>query len=599
MNTVLKPDVDVKLTVADVRTGEYTVNWLRPIGTTGMPWSGGQLYLERNPKYHPIVARGQGEPGLFWEIQYLPQVQAALRRPLRAILSLPYRVEPTEPPEWASDEDYAAAERHWELGRRVFDRLSRDRQAFTKMLREFFSVTVIGGSYLGELVCDEVVYDYEGPAFRYWVPRHPELRAPWTIQHWLTQAERPIGVVLNSAAARDFTGGGGPSYAVIPWRKLIHVAAEFTGSNLEGVSWLRPVVNLVKMLQQAYQTLGLANEINGIGELWFTLPEGMSAADPVAQAFQQHIRLRKSGQSTGGVAPHGTSIQTISPQQTMPNMEPTITALTKDILLGMDSIDTTIATDGTGSYAAKVEGGEEFRDGLDYIAQEYAAFPIEQILRKAIEINYPEDMVAGRVYCPTVQWGVVEERDNDTYINTLVVAYQGGLLTEQDMAVARPMIRELLDLPEPRSEGEAGADATGESDDLRTGRFQDTASVAKIFGVRASTINGWRRRGKIEGRKIAGRWRIDVGSVRALISGVDPVADAAEASDAPTGMTPIEQVQQARLALDLLSDPSLGPWAREVLGAPEMTPDELAQARAAVAAKYAAASAASKPPAKP
>jgi len=520
METVLTPDVDVKLTVADINTGEYTVNWLKPIGTTGMPWSGGQLFLERNPKYYPIAARGQGAPGVFWDLQYLPQVQTALRRPLRAILSLPYRIEPAEPPDWASDEDYAAAERHWGLCQRVFHSLTSDRMAFTKMLREIFTTAAVGGSYLGELVCDERVYDFEGPEYRYWIPRHPELRAPWTVRHWLTQGERPVGVVLDSARARDYSGGGGPSCAVIPWRKLIHVANEYTGSNLEGVSWLRPVANLIKMIQQAYITLGLANEINGIGELWFTLPEGMNAADPVAERLMQHIRLRKSGQSSGGVAPYGTAIQAISPQATMPNMEPSLTALEKGILMGMDSIDTTIATDGVGSYAAKVEGGAEQRDGLDYIAQEFAAFPVEQILRKAIEINYPGDVAAGRVFCPTVQWGVVEERDNDTYINTLVAAYQGGLLTEADIAKARPVIRELLDLPEPNSEGEegAGADAVGDDDDLRSGQFQDTGSVARIFGVRASTINNWRARGLVDGRKIGGRWRIDVASVRRLLT---------------------------------------------------------------------------------
>jgi len=519
MHRQIVPGVDATFTVADLLTGEYEVNWLAPLGRTGMPWSGGRLFLERNPKYHPVTARGQRQPGLYWELQYLPQVQTALRRPMRALTALPYRIEPYEMPEWSSDEDYAAAERQWALGQRVWLAITADRQRFSRCIREIFMTAAIGGCYLGEIVCDERVLDIEGVPMRYWIPRLPEMRSPWTISYWLTQDERPVGVVLDASSSRDYSGGGGSSQVVIPWRKLIHVASEQTGSNLEGVSWMRPVIQLIQLMQQSWVTLGVANEVAGIGEPWLILPEGMSAADPVAEMWRTHIQRRRTTQAGGGVLPAGSTIEVVSPQASMPNMDSTMAMLNRDILMGMDSIDTTIATDGVGSYAAKVEGGAEQRDGLDYVAQEYAAFPLEQLLQRAIEINFPGDVAAGRVFGPRVQWGVIEERNNEDYVNAIVVAYQGGILTEQDMAAARPVIRELLDLPSPDSEAEGGqADAAGPEDDLRSGQFIGTPEAAAMFGVKPSTINGWRRRGLIRAQKIGGRWRVDTASVRALIA---------------------------------------------------------------------------------
>lgn len=534
------------LTVSDVQSGLYRVDWLKPIGQVGYPWASGMLYLEHRPDLYPIQARGLGMPGKLRALSQNPYVKAAIRRPVRAIASTPLRLERPELPEWATTEDYAAAERQWQLCQRAWDRLTKRKKGLAKFTREVIGAAV-DGFYLGEKVYDEQTYDFEGFAATYLVPRLPELRASWTVRYWLTQREQPIGVVLENNRSTDYGGGGGSSWIVIPWKKLVHVAAEMTGSNLEGEAWIRPVVNHIEILNTSHTLEALAAEVNGVGEMHVTLPDKHTDAKATAE-IHGHLQRRKAGQAAGMVLPFGTQVTLTSPMSAMPDFGPMQSRLIQAIAIALDESDQLIALQQTGSYAARADASAEHRDGYDYLLQEYVAAPLEDVLETTIEINFPGDVAAGRVFVPTVGWGVVEERDIGDYIGTLGIALQTGILSAEDMARAKPTLLELLDLPQSDDVGESGIsqDAVGADDDPWSGEFVTTAVVAQKFGVRPSTIVAWAKAEPplINARKIGSRWSIDLNSVRNLlrnapVAGVaQPVPQPQPEAEAPAQETP-------------------------------------------------------------
>lgn len=511
------------ITIHSVDDLTGAISWSAPISQPGLPWQGGRLALETRTDLQPEEARGWGAPGKYWAVQYLPEVQASINRPLRALAALPWRLEDAEPPDWATPMDLLCWRRQQALCARVWHRITRDRKRLTRFIREVVLTPAIEGFYLGEVVCDEAVLDFEGFDARYWMPRLPQFRAPWTVRYWLTCHEEPQGVILDASGATDYSGPTGNPWAVIPWRKLVHIAAEQIGSNLEGVSWLRPVYNLIRILQQAWSTEALAVEVNGIGEMHIELPEGMATDSRDAAALRAHISGRKSGQAPGLITPAGTKVNILSPQTTVPDFTPLRQGLTQSIMLGLSSADQLIAVQGTGAFAAREEATADQRDSYDYLAQEYVAAALEQVMDRAIAANYPGDYVAGRVFAPRVAWGNVETRDPGEYIANVAIAVQAGLI---DPAAAAPVIAELLDLPTANAQSEGGTvDAAGPTDDPGTGTFIGTAEAAARFGVRSSTIVSWAKRGAVLAKKFGGRWRVEVGSVEAMIEGA-PVAGA-------------------------------------------------------------------------
>lgn len=518
----------LKINGIDPLTG--AIDWTAPISQPGLPWQGGRSALETRPDLQPEEARGWGAPGKYWASQYLPEVQSSIQRPLRALAALPWRIEEPELPDWASRRMMAAKARQWALCQRVWWwATQRDRRAFTRLLREVIITAAVEGFYLGEVVCDERRLDFEGFDARYWVPRLPQYRAPWTVRYWLQCHEEPVGVILDASNATDYAGSVGPAWAVLPWRKIVHVAAEQVGTNLEGVSWLRPVYNLIRMMQQTWSVEALGQEVNGVGEMVIKLPEGVATDSRDAATYRQHIQKRKAAQAGGLVVTHGTEVDILSPQNTVPDLSPMRSGLAQSIMLGLNSADQLIAVNGTGAYSAREEATADARDSYDYLAQEYPAAALEQLFDRSIAANYPGDYAEGLVFAPRVMWGNVETRDVGDYIATVALAVGAGLA---DPAAAKRVVTEMLDLPLSDAVSDSG-DAVGPGDDAGSGVFQGTAEVAQRFGVRPSTIVRWAKKGLIRAHPVGGRYRVDVDSVEDLVrrlragEDVEPAAEPA------------------------------------------------------------------------
>ena len=534
MRQTLRPGEHFTHTAKDAYSGAVNIDWCQPIGQPGYPWASGTLYLEHVSDLEPLEARGYGGPGKYHKAQFLPQVRQALMAPVKEIASTPLRIERPDLAEWMGSREEIVAERHWQLCQRVWYSVTRRRKDLAKFIRETILGAAVDGFYLGEIICDEQVHTFEGLPMRYWIPRLPERRAAWTVRYWLTQRERPVGVILDASQAHDYGGSSGPSWSIVPWRKLIHVAADQQGSNLEGVSWLRPLYNIIKKLQEAYQLEALATEVNGVGELHFILPP--NADGTVKDAAELHLKRRKAGQAAGGVWPEGTQVLTISPQTTLPDFGPMKTGLSQDIQLGLDSTDAQMGQEQVGSYAARKEAGKDRMSGYDYITQQYVSNPLEDLMERAICINYPGDVAQGLCFTPSVAYGAVDERDNDVWMDSAAIATAlPGVLTDADRRGLRQVIVEdILRLPQ--------------ADDINEG-----GSTTEVDP---------------QGREVAPDPEAG--------GGVDEsTKDAAEA------------IRDARLA-GLLTTVEAVRWARDAVGMPPMTPEEEALIRAQLKASSAA-----------
>lgn len=410
--------------------------WDRYIGRPGMPWASGTLFLEKHPDLKPPQARGIGSnPGVFWELRNIPQVRSSLGRPIRTLSEVPFRLEKATLPEHATPTDQEILERQHRYCSQVFWEWCES-GALSRFIREVLWTAPICGFYWGEIVAHKGTFE----GLDTWIPDVPEWRAPWTVRYWITQREQLEGVLADFSASWDFEGGPSPSTVPIPRSKFIHVASEQIGSNFEGDSWLRPAYNQLLQLKQAYQILGLAVEVYGIGELWFKVGEQGLDKDSETE-LTDYLENRKASLVPGGILPPGVEPHYGSPAQTMPDLAPVFATLERAVAMVLDSEDRIMALTEAGSYAARKTASEDARKAYSSIVGQYVVRPLRELLRRFIAVNWPEDAAQGKVYLPRIKFGQVSERDPSEYVKQIVMAIQSGALDRPDTG---PVIRELL-----------------------------------------------------------------------------------------------------------------------------------------------------------
>ena len=419
------------------------VDFSRLQGIDGTPQVNGWITLEKHPDLQPFRARGIGsDPGIFYRLSTdCPQVTAALDGPTNAVVSAPYRVEAPELPPWADDEDLAASARQLEYCQRVFWRWGRNN--FRRYLREVFRTAPISGFYVGEIVADLV--DIDGTEFL--MPHLPAYRAPWTVRKWINQGETLRGIQFNFTGTDSFGGFGadGQSRVVIPIEKLMHIASGQVGANWEGVSWLRPVWQHIKMLQSLLQTWALSTEINGVGTMIVTTSESAPIAVDASDLIEEHLGNYAAEDVPTINLPPGMDIKHISPQQQIPDMTAHVIVLERMISMALKNSHSLIALQKTGSFAARADASSEARDGWKFIADEFISNPIEtQIFERFIRINFPEDVAAGRIFVPQLNVAEVAARDPKEAIDTIAAAAAAGLLDHPEFG---DVIRGIVGLP--------------------------------------------------------------------------------------------------------------------------------------------------------
>lgn len=511
----IRPHVTEELT-----GGAYRVQWSEAYATPGTPQVRGELTLEHNPDLYPLKARGYAyDVGEYWRLQYHPALFSNLARPRRTLCATPFRVERPELPEWADHRDADAADRAYDLCRRMlFEAQSRPWE-FTKAIREASLSQQVSGFYLGEAVASRRWMKLEGEACarEYLFFGLPQFRAPWTVEAWITQREVLVGVILCDAQVSEYDGTQGYRRVVIPAAKLVHCASEEVGFNPEGVSAIRPVFNAVNRLLDLDDAERLNVELYATGELFFEDALG-KCSEPDKAKLANYIATRRASHGGGAVLPQGVRATYSSPSSSMPDLQPIRDAEHRSIDRATESEHRGIAEAGSGgAYAARSEAADDARDGLDYLAQEWIAGFLQRWFALAIRVNFPHDVAAGRIYLPSVKWGVVEERDVNKWLATVVQAWESGLLSHPTLG---PVLADQLDVPFPGDTTNAPAEAPGTPGDAATsGQMLDPAEVMQRWSLSRGTVLRLLKTKQLRGGKLGSRWRVDANSVEEYLRG--------------------------------------------------------------------------------
>ena len=452
-----------RLTRADVLDGRYTVDFAEPTrGRPGLPWRNGKLYLEHHPDLVPVKARGLGsDPGEFWRLRSMPQGQEALADLTSAIVREPHRLEAAPLPEWFESNAMAVAAHKWQTAacNQLWDRWcgSGNPYGFERWAADVLLFAKTSGFYLGEIT---------GKRRRFWLPIElgqvrqfrgvellaldlPDLRAPWTVEYWLTQCERPVGVVQRLYQSQDYDGFT-VGEVVLPWDKLIHIPHRPAGpTDLEGQSFYRGAYAPLLTIQDLWQVQALTVEVNGFGT-WIVRrsdPNAVPLDDKSVNRLTTHLKNYKSEHVPYMLIPHGYEVELLSPQQAVPDFSAQVDMYERAAERALNQGHKGIATRGTGAYSARSDASRDAREGYDFDDRTLICRPIEQLLRRFIEINFPHDVSMGWCFVPSCVSGSIETRDREERARTLATYATAGLL-DRDAEIKR-WVRDQESLPAP------------------------------------------------------------------------------------------------------------------------------------------------------
>lgn len=445
----------LRLSIDDLYEGRYKGYLKRlleaEVGQPGIPQSGGQVRLERNPNYAPIRARGlRHNPGAYASLATDPQIARALRRPIDAVTRAGLRIERAPMPEWLKGNEDAERARdlqHELCARHLYEwrRPGRRDGGLDQFLFELQWTVPRWGFGWWELVGDVRVIDAgiysdrttrTGTVERTRVssyPRRvawltiPRWRAPWTVARWFTRSEELLGLEADFAAASDYWGGSGPSNVVFPAEKFLHVAYQRLGSNWEGRSVLRDIGEHLKQVRAMLTAEGLGVEIAALGETWIIEPpDGLSEAD--SARLDAHLDNRTSSAGKGCRVPYGTDIKVISPAQEIPNLTEHENRYRRLIGEALASDDLMVAAAQAGSYAARSDASEEARQSYESWFRAFVGQPLEDIFARVCEWNDPDGWAKGYRFSPTVEPGALAERGARGEMEAVEIAVRAGIV---------------------------------------------------------------------------------------------------------------------------------------------------------------------------
>lgn len=412
-------------------------------GQPGLPWRRGNLYIEHDPELQPLLARGLGsDVGEFWRLSKMPQVKAALDDFVAACVGAVWRLERVDLPEWArSDpEQVAAWERHSALAERIWWHWQHlGQRGLRALVSEKAEFSFICGFSLHEICLEKRVMDLgNGPRLYLFPEEIPELRAPWSVQYWLTQRERMVAVVQTLSYVSDYDGNYGPYQVVIPWDKLDHYTILQAGpTDMEGQSALRSARRSLQSLQQAYQLQSLAIEVNGVGTAVIKKIDGQ--APPLTDAQRAEIATfldsYKAEHMPWFMAPDGYELDILSPQATVPDLSPQILTYERAASLALNQSHKLIGLHGHGSFAARSSAADTAAEAYTLPVSRLAD-NLSSLLAKIIKINFPADET---LWTPDVLWHSVDAEILKTYTDS-------GYLTPGP--ADQTAIREDLGMPE-------------------------------------------------------------------------------------------------------------------------------------------------------
>lgn len=401
------------------------VVWDQTLGESGLPWSLGQLRLEHRPDLYPVFARGRrGVPGEYQKkARANPWIQNRLRGIIYPVASAPWKISR---PDDCPDDQWGFQEACWA----AWTERGAD-YALADWLQEAVWMALVAGFGWAEIIWPEGAT----------VPPLPALRDPSSVDEWIMQADRWIGVV-QSVNATDSYGNIGPVRVVIPAAKLLHWANEPVGaSDMEGRSLLRPAYAALQLCEDLLSLQGLSACLNAAGTWIVEASETAPRLDPDQRAaLENHFQAYQAQHVPYIILPPGWTATLASPDSAVVDVTAQLRLAEQAAMTAMSGAHDLVAAYGQGSRAARETASADARDLLDVYAGQMARL-LERLLRRLLSIRFP----AAVPVPASVHYADVETRSNGEAMSALATylrAVRPVLWPD-----ARKMYDEALSLP--------------------------------------------------------------------------------------------------------------------------------------------------------
>lgn len=393
-------DVDAE----EMDDGTWTVS-----GKEGLPWSRGQLRLEHNPDLQPVRARGLStDPGALWKMRAMPQVAAALDDLIGTVATAPWRIMKPSLLPWheGSPDAERALLRQWMLARRLWWSWTKasPEYDFLRWITDMLTYSAISGFYIGEAGGELETVDLgEGPQELVML-RLPELRAPWTVYQWVLQGDEPVGIVQRLPWNIDMQS----TTLALPWRRIVHFTMHDAGrTDFEGYSIVRPAYQALRALQDGYQLQALAVSVNALGT-W--IGEAVDLMNPPDENDLEKIATHFSNSLAEHVpyllAPK-LKLRLETASDSVPDLTPQLGIYERLAMLSLGQSHKLIGLHQHGSFAARASAADDARESYVYPAERLKT-TIRRYFRKAIEAALPDEVAAGYLYTPEIEFQAPE-----------------------------------------------------------------------------------------------------------------------------------------------------------------------------------------------
>lgn len=373
------------------------VNWHEDRGRPGLPWERGTLRLEHHPDLHPVRARGRGsDVGALWKLRSMPQVADTIEPIIGTAKAAPWRLEPNEA---VKDGNPVAVRQHeWCLRSWKAWTKSGAEYGWHRWLEDVLRFSLVCGFYAGEISLDKMRD----------LLNIPDLRAPWTVDEWILQNEKPIGLVQQFFDQANTFGGQNKTQVVIPWEKIIHVPFRPAGpSDLEGYSLIRPAYTPLNMLLDTYKIQGLSIAINGMGTWKVKQDPARPFTGDEKDDLVDHFGNFEAGHVPWVILPPGGDAELVTAQTSVVDLSQAVIVLERAAAMALGSSHKLIALHQHGSFAARSSASDEQQSTFGTYGQ-LLSTAAQCLFAKGLRARFG---MGAPIYAPKVLHSEIKVRD--------------------------------------------------------------------------------------------------------------------------------------------------------------------------------------------
>ena len=403
-----------------------TLYQMSEVGVPGTLITDGQIQMETNPRYEPIVVRGYiGDPGLYERygrsepsiIDAMTAVQEVLIAGDRKVLT-PSVMRPELESKIREFVDWCNA---WLTNINRTDGLTSG--GFDSYIEHAATAAQFGFANF------EVVWDRD--RFNKLRPVKIAYREPATTDKWILNRHQDA---LKGCMFR--TGGDSMLNYVLPAsgpsiesHKLINVSVLRRGNNFEGISFIRPALHWIKvkeligqMIPITAQKWGAPRERVMADPSFLSQVPGRGASEDDVRALVQVLGQLGYGDTTHNV-PDGLKVETDYPGSSMPTFKDILSYCDLMIALPWSNEGSLLGQKSVGSYAMASVADNKFMRAAMYMNRKVSE-PIDALIR-----------LLARVYIgeleeyPYLGFRLDGVQDQSRWVNDAVNLFNAGVVS--------------------------------------------------------------------------------------------------------------------------------------------------------------------------